>query len=89
MITEKRILTAKEVRDTVADDDFVWVELRKGNYGADVDEVYCLRAQIATPLFIDFSIPRNLLHCKLEDYGIAWRIWNHRPEWGHDDPWEE
>lgn len=89
MITEKWILTAKEVMDTVADDDFVWVELHKGNYGADVDEVYCLRAQIVTPVFIDFSIPRNLLLCKLEDYGIAWRIWNHRPDWDDDDPWEE
>ena len=72
---------AKELEE----DNFYWVEFRKGNYGVDEDEPFYLLAKYKTNYDIDFSAPNALINCNFEDYGKTWRIWNLYPSFTSEE----
>ena len=89
MSNEKpRILTKAEVAETVHEDNYVWVEIRAGNYWCPEDETFHLRVHMINDFDCDFSSVGYLISCKMDEYGRTWRIWDALPDWENSEVWE-
>ena len=80
MESTAKILTLNEVKATVHEDDYAWIEFHHWRH-FDGDEVYHLRCHIIQALSMDFSEPQDLISCEYDDYGIGWRIWSDCPDY--------